>query len=261
MLNAWVRNCATIYLNRIMSAEALLQASPECLLCSNSGELFSCQECLHAEPMCASCMCSEHKQSPSHQFKLWTGQYFKPVNSSRLGYVFYLGHNGETCDKGSTRDFVLGDTNGVHKIKVHFCHHKGSRDAAHQLLRAKIFPCSDQIPATGFTFRVLRQFHHLSAGAMLSSQAFWDALVHQTNSIFPEQVPKRYRKFMRVTRQWQHLMDLKRVGRSTQAPANRMTGDLTLRCPACPLLDSNYISEDIGPDELSVSPIYTSLCL
>ncbi|KAF8594266.1 hypothetical protein BDV93DRAFT_459337 [Ceratobasidium sp. AG-I] len=250
MLNLWLRHCGSLYLERILAAESLSTSSPVCYTCSQSGQVFVCQDCLHAEPLCARCLCEEHKRIPTHRFRAWTGSCFLPTSSIATGYIFYLGHNGESCNKGATRDFVLGDSNGLHNVRIHFCHHKGSGDDASQLLRARIFPCSDLIPASGFTFRALRQFHHLSAGSMLSSQGFWDMLTMKTNSSFPEQAPKRYREFMRVTRQWQHLMDLKRAGVGLELPVNRLTGDLTLRCPACPLLNSNYTVDDIGPNEL-----------
>lgn len=85
---------------------------------------------------------------------------------------------------------------------------------------------------------------------MLSSQGYWNLLANQTNSLFPHKVPPRYREFMRVSRQWQHLMDLKRAGQGLEPPPNRLIGDLSLRCPACPRPGSNYNLDDIGLDEL-----------
>ncbi|KAF8598494.1 hypothetical protein BDV93DRAFT_451116, partial [Ceratobasidium sp. AG-I] len=192
-----------------------------------------CCNCAHSDPMCAKCICNQHMQLPFHRFQRCNGSFYAQVDSKELGYQFFLGHNGNPCNKGVTCDFVLGNITGLHSLRVHFCAHRGAGDAASQLLQAKIFPCSDKIPASGFTFRMLRQLHHLSLGCMLSSPGYWDVLVSKTNSLFPEHAPKRYRDFMRVTRQWQLLMDLRRAGQVIGTSPNRILGDLSLRCPAC----------------------------
>jgi hypothetical protein len=49
---------------------------------------------------------------------------------------------------------------------------------------------------------------------------------------------ERYDEFLRMTRQWQHLMLLKRAGRGHDPCEDRMNatkpGELALLCPACP---------------------------
>ncbi|KAF8598845.1 hypothetical protein BDV93DRAFT_450480, partial [Ceratobasidium sp. AG-I] len=70
-----------------------------------------------------------------------------------------------------------------------------------------------------------------------------------TNNTFPHLVPDQYRKFYRVARQWDHLQDPRRTACFTVdlSPLNR--GDLVLRCPACPRLNTNYLPTDIDEDK------------
>ncbi|KAG8725949.1 hypothetical protein FRC10_007607, partial [Ceratobasidium sp. 414] len=101
---------------------------------------------------------------------------------------------------------------------------------------------------SGFTFRVLRQFHLLATEAKLSAQRFYNVLVYTTSSLFPGSVPDRYREFMRATREWQFLQVLKRAGSQETLFDKERAGDLALRCPACPIPGLNCQRADIRPD-------------
>ncbi|KAG9092599.1 hypothetical protein FS749_015599 [Ceratobasidium sp. UAMH 11750] len=84
---------------------------------------------------------------------------------------------------------------------------------------------------------------------MVSAQGYYNVLVRLTNSLLPHQVPDRYREFLRVTRQWQHLQDLKRAGSTQIARVSQATADLVLRCPVCPQRGVNFQLQDIQDDD------------
>lgn len=202
-------------------------------------------------------MCSQHVNLPCHRFQQWNGDFFQDVTSADIGYVFNLGHGGRHCASATQRSFTLGDTNGLHVIQMRFCRHPGRGDFARQLLKAGIFPCSDIQPASGFTFSLLRQFHLLSTEAKLSSQRYYNVLCALTNNIFPHLVPPRYKEFMRVQRQWELLQDLKRAAQDVVVDTTNSSGDLALRCPACPRLGINYEKEDVIAGEEYVLSVHT----
>jgi hypothetical protein len=101
---------------------------------------------------------------------------------------------------------------------------------------------------TGFTFNVLRLFSFMSTEYKLSAQHFYNVLVCLTNSTFPQDVPDRYREFMRAVRQWQWLQTVKRSGSTTLSSTSSaiQQGDLALRCPACPREGINFEHTDVS---------------
>lgn len=248
MLHNWLIECSQPYLRRILDQQFLAPDSELCHRCQSHATVYVCRECPHQVSLCASCICSQHAAIPTHRLRRWTGDHFEPSEFKDLGYVFHLGHGGLPCDLGVERDFILGDLNGLHSIRIKVCKHRGSGGTARQLLSAKIYPCSDKSPATGFTFAVLRHFHLMSTEAKLSTQRCYNVLVCQTNNVFPDTVPDRYREFGRVTRQWQHLSDLKHAGSHTTMPGAAARCDLSISFPACPREGVNYTAEDIQAD-------------
>lgn len=256
MSQDWLNGCAQTYLNRILHAEALTSFQPTCRDCDADQPTFKCKDCLNNALLCRSCLLQRHQHFPCHQFVEWNGHHFKNRTSKELGYVFHLGHGGHPCNLGKTSDFVLGDTSGIHEIRIRFCRHPGKPDFPKQLLDAHIFPCSDKRPQSGFTFAVLKKFHLLATKAKLASQRYYNVLVCQTNAVLPEQVPDRYREFMRVCRQWDHLQDLKWAGIQRIKQDSPIEGDLALRCPACPREGVNFLLEDVSDDNRCVIMFY-----
>lgn len=241
----WLQGCAQTYLDRLLETEALDNGDERsCDACERPGPLFGCADCLHQTVICKDCLFLAHQKLPTHRFKKWTGTYFARVASDSLGFVFHLGHGGAPCSLGHNRHFTLGDVNGIHELDVRFCRCPGRGDGSAQLLRARIYPCSNERPESGFTFTVLRDFHLSFAEAKVSSQRYFNVLVHHTNTVFPPKVSDRYREFSRVCRQWAHLQDLKRAGKTSVSAQLDVRGDLALRCPACPRLHFNYVAQD-----------------
>lgn len=243
-----MEQCGTHYLRRILEAESVGSDDRTCDGCHQAHRLFDCIDCLHQRVLCGPCLSKAHRSLPTHRFRVWTGTCFERVPASVAGYRFHLGHGGAPCDYGHDRTFTLGDVNGIHSIVVRFCRHPGRGDAAHQLLAARIFPCSDERPESGFTFSVLRNFYLLATEGKVSTQRYYNVLVRHSNNAFPHLVPDRYREFSRVARQWDHLQDLRRAGVFSVDPSLSTRGDLVLRCPACPRLNVNYQISDVDAD-------------
>jgi hypothetical protein len=248
MMTDWLNSSAQSYLLNTLRSESIVEQGQTCVQCEMPTDpLFQCRDCLHQWGRCAPCLRKAHQFLPSHRFRKWVGTHFENTKSSEIGLVFHLGHAGRSCDMGFEREFVLGDTNGLHGITVCFCRHPGRGSPAKQLMDANIFPCSDTRPQTGFTFTVLRLFSFMSAESKLSAQRFYNVLVCLTNSTFPQDVPDRYCEFMRAVRQWQWLQTVKRSGSTTLCSTSSATtqGDLALRCPACPREGINFEHKDV----------------
>ncbi|KAF8593035.1 hypothetical protein BDV93DRAFT_422934, partial [Ceratobasidium sp. AG-I] len=215
-----------------------------CDRCEVVDDMYNCGDCLHHVLLCKSCLFTEHAMLPSHRFRKWTGTHFERVRLDLIGFVFHLGHGGRPCTLGHNRKFTLGDVNGIHELHIRFCRCPGHASGSVQLLRARIYPCSDERPESGFTFNMLRDYHLSFAEAKLSSQRYYNVRVHHSNTVFPLRVDDRYREFGRVARQWAHLQDLKRAGQFVISEQPPVAGDLALRCPACPRLNFNYVAQD-----------------
>ncbi|KAF8599485.1 hypothetical protein BDV93DRAFT_449277 [Ceratobasidium sp. AG-I] len=255
-MNDWLEHCAQRYLNTLLESEGIdtLDAR-SCDRCEAVAEIYNCADCLHQVLLCKPCLFSQHAMLPTHRFRKWTGTHFERLRSDVLGFVFHLGHAGRPCTLGHNRKFTLGDVNGIHELYICFCRCPGHTNGSAQLLRACIYPCSDEWPESGFTFNMLRDYHLLFAEAKLSSQRYYNVRVHHSNTVFPVRVhhsntvlpvrvDDRYREFGRVARQWAHPQDLKRAGHFNMSEQTSGYGDLALRCPACPRLNFNYVAQD-----------------
>jgi hypothetical protein len=250
MLQEWLNLSAKWYLHHTLQSKSLSQQGTVCVACDReSHDLFQCRDCLHQWAQCAQCLLEKHSLLPTHRFRSWTGMHFENVASLEIGYIFHLGHVGKACDMGFERALVIGDITGLHSVMVRFCRHPGRGGQSKQLLDANIFPCSEERPQTGFTFNVLRLFSLMSTESKLSAQRFYNVLACQTNPIFPHEVPDRYRKFMRASREWQWLQIVKRSSSSPDLPMGSAGRDLTLRCPACPREGVNFESDDVPPED------------
>ncbi|QRV99059.1 hypothetical protein RhiJN_27078 [Ceratobasidium sp. AG-Ba] len=83
----------------------------------------------------------------------------------------------------------------------------------------------------------------LSSEAKLSAQRFYNVLLYRTNALAPDECDDRYKEFLRVSWQWQHLQDMKHAYCSTSKMRSR--GDLAIKCPACPIPGINCFPDDI----------------
>ncbi|KAJ7213692.1 hypothetical protein C8J57DRAFT_1602006 [Mycena rebaudengoi] len=81
-----------------------------------------------------------------------------------------------------------------------------------------------------------------------TAQDYYRALQKLTDNAFPNQVPDRYREFIRVIRVWRHLALRRRSGQAQDIDSlipSRRPGSLAVRCPACPKIGFNIDKETI----------------
>jgi hypothetical protein len=104
-----------------------------------------------------------------------------------------------------------------------------------QLLREGWYPASQDRPQTCMTLVALEQFHTATCQAKTTMYDYYQTLVKLTSNDGTKP-PDRYQVFIRICREYRHLMMLKRGGRGHDPGGARATqsGDLAIRCPACP---------------------------
>ncbi|KAK7025384.1 hypothetical protein VNI00_016020 [Paramarasmius palmivorus] len=209
-----------------------------------------CMDCRFSAPTCPSCFINTHISSPFHWVESWNGQFFERRSITDLGHTITLGHNGGHCpavDHSATKPtpFTVVDCNGLHKVTLIFCScpHSGSR--FEQLLLARIFPATVDVPETGFTFECLQDFH---IQTLVSKKSAYDHLMSlrmKTDNAFPEKVSNPMQDFLRVSRIWRNLLANKRAGQwhdidqggkdglSGSFPY-RQSGRIVVPCMVCP---------------------------
>jgi hypothetical protein len=230
--------------------------SPEqdhCLCGSPTGKRFHCDDCVTNLRFCSKCLLSCHSTAPTHRISVWNGYTWSRTTLAAQSLVVNLGQHIGACSRTSPKELLLGDITGFHEVKVTYCACQEGQNRCIQLLRAAIMPCSTDKPDSGFTFRCLRMYDLLSTDAKLSGSRFHSILQRQTNNITPHQHRSRLRELLRVARQFMFLQVLKRSGQVNRRSAG--LGDLALWCPACPLIDVNYIHNDVMEGLECVLPI------
>lgn len=157
--------------------------------------------------------------------------------------------------KNGPASFTVIHTNGIHDVHVVFC---GCGDAVHprhQLLRRGWFPATIHQPQTCATFVVLNHFHLQTVHSKLTATHFIAALERETDNTglvtvkvcsrlilngsqltFSVPTKDRYVSFLRMSREWRHLMMLKRAGHGHEDSGVKGTqpGSLAILCSACP---------------------------
>jgi hypothetical protein len=242
MLGDWRTNWSGKYLEELYRLHAPPQLGAGCSCGGLGVPDITCSDCLTSRPVCADCMVKRHEHIPAHRPQQWINGRWKRIDLASLGHVLVLGQHNRPCSLGNTRSFTLGALTGLHEIQICYCGCPSEVEPALQLLRSHIFPCSETLPSSGFTFSLLRQFHFAATDAKVPAQAFYNVLVRQTNNTRPEQ-SGRYRELLRTTRAWMFLSDQKRAGVTKHTIHER--NDVSLPCPACPRLNVNYTMSDV----------------
>lgn len=129
-----------------------------------SSAIASCQECSDSLALCQACIVAQHLHLPFHWIQVWNGKYFVATDLIDLGYVRWLGHQGEPCPetkRGGTSptEFVVVHTNGIHRCRIHFCSCMDCADLIDQAMDAQLFPGTVNVPNTFFSHSLLRDAH------------------------------------------------------------------------------------------------------
>ncbi|KAF7300224.1 CxC2 domain-containing protein [Mycena kentingensis (nom. inval.)] len=214
-------------------------AADLCSACGHRPATTRCQDCFMSPLTCDECCVSAHACDPLHWVERWTGSYFARSSLRSCGLRVQLGHDGiGTCSRPrpARDDFVIMDRNGIHEVAVDYCGCYHTTDADHlQLLKAGWYPGTTDSPRTCATLACLNLFQTLSLHGKTTAYDFYSSLETLTNAVGVKP-PDRYRVFLRISRQYRHLLLLKRAGRGHDRFGVMGTGpgELALRCPACP---------------------------
>ncbi|KAF9037328.1 hypothetical protein BDZ89DRAFT_1220764 [Hymenopellis radicata] len=239
------QNFAQEFLYELLRLKGRGKCRPDaCAGCNQSGSvLYRCRECAPSRLICKTCCVSEHATKPLHLIRKWDGDKFIRIPLQRLGLRVYLGHeDGSQCfmPRQSERLVVI-HTNGIHEVSVRYCNCLQAIPRRQQLLRFGWYPGTVRRPATCATLDALDLFHALTLNGKLSAYAFYKSLIYLTDALGIKVPKKRYQPFLRMIRQYRHLMLMMRAGKGSQKDGASVfkPGELVLKCPACPIPSVN----------------------
>jgi hypothetical protein len=172
----------------------------------------------------------------------WNGQYFVSCTLKSLGLCVQLGHRpGERCSEPAPihSSFVVLHTNGIHDAAVDTCDCERRLWAGppeEQMLRMGWFPATDDRPRTCATMEVLDAFLLQTYQAKTTMYDYYLVLEKLTSNVGVKP-PNRYHAFLRMVREYSHLLMLKRAGRghAKLGVLGTAQGELTVLCPCCPV--------------------------
>ncbi|KAJ7435097.1 hypothetical protein B0H11DRAFT_1937910 [Mycena galericulata] len=241
-LYKWKERSRTAYLMELIRRDGCGSASDElCPGCRKSTcpPLYRCQECKGDILYCRECCLSRHVENPLHIIYFWNRTSFVKTLLQALGMRIQFGHPpGESCPspERGREGFVVIHDNAIHEVSVDFCRCERA-DAAPdiQLLRSGWYPATEERPQTCMTLVALDKFHMATLQAKTTMYDFYGTLEKLTNNAGVKP-PDRYQVFIRICREYRHLLMLKRGGRGHEAGGVEGTqpGDLAIWCPCCP---------------------------
>ncbi|KAJ7776476.1 hypothetical protein DFH07DRAFT_865693 [Mycena maculata] len=217
---------------------------------------YRCMDCMYPDLLCQACCVREHANQVLDRIEasffllhVWNGVSFKRVSLKSLGLRVQLGHSHfKKCGApiSAHQNFVVLNWNGFHEVAVDYCGCSNANKAGNryqQLLRLSWYPSTHVEPQTVATFRVLELFHIMTLQGKVTTYDFYSGLEKMTDNTGMGKIPDRYKSFMRMMREWRHLILLKRGGRGnggerdvSQTKAGELGGP---RCPACPCVGVN----------------------
>jgi hypothetical protein len=129
----------------------------------------------------------------TQNYQCWNGTFFKHTTLKEIGLCVQLGHwVGEQCSNpkpAAGNNFVVIDTNSVHKIRLNYYDYEFAQHTTTQLLRTRWYPDTPTAPNTAATFNVLEYFHLLTFESKASVFEFLHASMRRTNNIDISAVP------------------------------------------------------------------------
>ncbi|KAJ6514835.1 hypothetical protein C8R47DRAFT_961298, partial [Mycena vitilis] len=212
-------------------------ATDICLTCAKRKAEYRCTMCFTDAMYCTDCIVASHADNPLHVIEKWDGVLYKRTSLRGLGLRISFGHDG--CVRPHTCDgFVVLDLGYIHHVNVDFCgceHRKKLGSERIQLLRRRWFPATHEFPRSAATFAMLDFFLTQTLQAKTTMYDFYSALEKLTDGTGAKP-PNRYREFLRMVREYRHLLMLKRAGRGhcPRGVSGTKAGELAIRCPACP---------------------------
>ncbi|KEP46268.1 hypothetical protein V565_208720, partial [Rhizoctonia solani 123E] len=251
-LREWLHSSCDSYVR--LTYEHDTPPSGLCAGCDSPvAHLYRCATCLGNQHLCVTCLKDAHTSMPTHRIQEWTGNIWRSACLANLGLVLYLGHGGRPCpDILETSNIHVGDLGGYVDVRVQYCKHDldASITKAQQLIRARLFPCSDLRPKSAFTFNLLDTFNIFTTLGRTSAYKFDSVLTRITKPGFPTSVKDRYRELIYTHRRYLHVLNLRRAGHLfDHHPDELHPGDQALDCFSCPRPGINFNWEEVLPHE------------
>ncbi|KAF9030039.1 hypothetical protein BDZ89DRAFT_950058 [Hymenopellis radicata] len=205
---------------------------------------FRCRECTGPALHCRKCIVSLHAMKPLHIIQRWTGTRFLKTPLIGLGLKVLLGHeDGSRCMHRQTgpHSLVVIHSNSIHTVAVEYCNCLETVPHYRQLLRFGWYPATVFTPATCCTLDALDLFQASTLNGKVSAYSFYKTLVYRTDALGIDVPKNRYQPFLRMIRQYRHVLLMMRGGKGFQlnGASNIKPGELALVCPACPIPDIN----------------------
>ncbi|KAJ7754817.1 hypothetical protein B0H16DRAFT_1458854 [Mycena metata] len=214
-----------------------------CRLCKREGATSSyrCKNCFGDAMLCAECIVDRHAENPLHRIEFWNGRFFETTSLKSLGLRVQLGHAPrQRCSEPRAlhTDFIVLHTNGIHEVAVDACDCENAYLAGppeEQMLRAGWFPATDDKARTCATFEVLDHFLISTHQAKTTVYDFYSMLEKLTHNAGIKPT-SRYHAFLRMCREFAHLLSLIRAGCAHRPEGVEATGpgELCVLCPVCP---------------------------
>ncbi|KAF9487933.1 hypothetical protein BDN71DRAFT_1478250 [Pleurotus eryngii] len=212
-------------------------------------------DCYDESLYCKQYMVDSHARTPFHRIEHWTeARFFARVSLKALGLRIQLGHDlGRTClnpSRAKGDAFVIIDATGIHEVGLNFCDCQTKQPMTVQLLQRGLFPSTVTNPQTAATFHLLDLFQMLSMEGQVSAFEFYKSITRLTDKTQLDPPRDRYAQFLRMSREWRHLLQLKRSARGHHPDGAEGTqpGELAVLCPACPQPGINLPNEIDGHD-------------
>ncbi|KAI0702154.1 hypothetical protein C8Q76DRAFT_633263 [Earliella scabrosa] len=197
----------------MLEAESHRGIPGRCLGCETAVAQFRCRECSDCLPLCLPCLLAVHRHAPYHWVEEWTGRYFVRRDLSSLGFIRYLGHDGDICPTIASHDralkprkMVITHVNGIHQCLVVPCECYPPVELLDQLLLAELFPATLIAPDTAFTFEVLADCHLDFLTSKKSTYDYVRKLQRRTDNSCASGVTDRYREFLWASRMWRIIV-------------------------------------------------------
>lgn len=115
---------------------------------------------------------------------MWNGQFFTRVSLKALGLQIQLNHLDMHCinpDPGHS-DFIVVDTNGLHRVSVLFCDCLDRIPLRQQLLRQNWYPATVHYPQTCCTLAVIKQYHVMTLTGKTTGHEYYVSLERLTDN-------------------------------------------------------------------------------
>lgn len=167
---------------------------------ADSGALYRCQECFIDRLCCAKCITRSHQDHPLHWIEHWTGDHFEKQMLSDIGFIIYLGHNGNKCHHTPRGEvplpFTIVHHNGIHNSRIGWCFCAGGGNHVDQLMLAGLFPATVIDPRTAFSFSMLREYTVHKLQSKKAAYDYFTSLRRLTNGAFTYDTPVRGCSFL-----------------------------------------------------------------